>query len=189
MGLYKRVRLARYLATAVLYYHATPWLNKAWRSDDVHFFGSHDSLLQQEHVLPYMSTSIRASNSSTQSQPRSSDYHYIIRNPVLFGLGVMFLELAYQAPLRTLQQPVDLKKGETQGFADYFTAHRLADHSYCMVSPRFKIIIKKCLHCDFGHDSDFTSPALQEAFYHDVIGGLEKLEKALRGMQLDDLEL
>lgn len=188
MGLYERVRLARYLATAVLYYHATPWLNKAWRSDDVHFFGGHDSLLQQEHLLPYMSTSIRASNSSMQSQPRSSDYHHIIRNPVLFGLGVMFLELAYQAPLRTFQQPVDLEKGETQGFADYFTAHRLVDHSYRMVSKSFKIIIKKCLHCDFGHDSDFTSPALQEAFYHDVIGGLENLEKVFQELQLDDLE-
>ncbi|KAJ6144078.1 hypothetical protein N7471_003531 [Penicillium samsonianum] len=189
MGLYERVRLARYLATAVLYYHSTPWLNKAWRSDDVQFFGYHDSLLQQaQHVLPYMTTSIRAPNSSMRSHPRSSDYHHIIRNPVLFGLGVMFLELAYQAPLRTLQQPVDLKKGETQGFADYFTAHRLVDDSYRMVSKSFKIIINKCLHCDFGHDSDFASPALQEAFYRDVITGLENLEKVFRELQLDDLE-
>jgi hypothetical protein len=28
MGTYERVRLARYLATAVLYYHATPWVRK-----------------------------------------------------------------------------------------------------------------------------------------------------------------
>ncbi|KAJ5496246.1 hypothetical protein N7463_008233 [Penicillium fimorum] len=189
MGLYERVRLAKYLATAVLYYHATPWLNKAWRSDDVRFFGYHDSLLQQaQHVLPYMTTSIQAPNSSVNSQHQSSEYHHIIRNPVLFGLGVMFLELAYQAPLRALQQPVDLGKGETQGFADYFTAHRLVDHTYRMVSKSFKIIISKCLHCDFGHDSDFASPALQEAFYYDVVMGLENLEKVFRELQLDDLD-
>ncbi|KAL4897872.1 purine and uridine phosphorylase [Aspergillus ambiguus] len=188
MGLYERVRLARHLAMAVLYYHATPWLNKAWRSDDVHFLGGRDSLLRHpQQVLPYMSTSIRTS-SSIQSQNQSPEYHHIIRNPVLFGLGVMFLELAYQAPLRTLQQPIDLQKGETQGFADYFTAHRLVDHSYRMVSKSFKMIIKKCLHCDFGHDSDFSSPALQEAFYHDVVAGLEKLEEIFRELQIDDPE-
>ncbi|PWY78491.1 purine and uridine phosphorylase [Aspergillus sclerotioniger CBS 115572] len=187
MGLYECVRLARYLATAVLYYHATPWLRKAWRSDDVQFFGAPDSLLQQpQNILPYMSTSIRASNSSMQSQSQPSEYQHIIRNPVLFGLGVMLLELAYQAPLRNLQQPVDLMKGETPGFADYFTAHRLVDYSCRKVSKSFRMIIKKCLHCDFGHDSDFTSPALQEAFFHDVIGGLENLEKVFQELQPDD---
>ncbi|KAJ5531313.1 hypothetical protein N7527_004706 [Penicillium freii] len=189
MGLYERVRLARYLATAVLYYHSTPWLSKAWRSDDVQFFGSHDSLLQDaQDVLPYMTTSVRSQNSSLKSRPRSSDYHLFIRNPVIFGLGVMFLELAYQAPLRVLQQPVDLEKGETRGFADYFTAHRLLEDSYRMVSKSFKVIINKCLHCDFGHDSDFASPALQEAFYRDVVTGLENLEKVFRELQLDDPE-
>lgn len=189
MGLYERVRLARYLATAVLYYHSTPWLNKAWRSDDVQFFGPHDSLLKEaQNVLPYMTTSVQSQNSSMKSHAGPSDYHLFIRNPVLFGLGVMFLELAYQAPLRVLQQPVDLEKGETQGFTDYFTAHRLVDDSYRMVSKSFKVIINKCLHCDFGHDSDFASPALQEAFYRDVVTGLENLERVFRELQLDDLE-
>lgn len=172
MGLYERVQLARYLATAVLYYHSAPWFNKAWCSDDVQLFGPHDSLLKEaQDVLPYMTTSVRSRNSSMKSQPRSSDYHLFIRNPVLFGLGVMFLE-----------------KGETQGFTDYFTAHRLVDDSYRMVSKSFKVIINKCLHCDFGHDSDFASPALQEAFYRDVVTGLENLERVFRELQLDDLE-
>ncbi|KAJ5332787.1 uncharacterized protein N7506_006570 [Penicillium brevicompactum] len=189
MGQYERVRLAKNLATAFLYYHSTPWLNETWRSEDVQFFGPCDSLLHQaHHVLPYMTTSIRAVGSSINAQRRSSDYTHI-RNPVLFGLGVMLLELAYQAPLRTLQQPVDLEKGETQGFADWFTAHRLVDQSYRMVSKSYKTIIKKCLYCDFGHDSDFASPALQEAFYHDVITGLENLERIFRELQLDDPEI
>lgn len=189
MGLYERVRLAKNLATAILYYHSTPWLDGTWHSDDVQFFGHHDSLLQQAHrVLPYMTASIRAAGFSKKARHRSSDYTHIIRNPVLFGLGVMLLELAYQAPLRTLQKPIDLEKGETQGFADYFTAHRLVDRSYRMVSKSYKTIISKCLHCDFGHDSDFASPALQEAFYHDVINGLENLEEVFRELQLDDPE-
>ena len=42
MGTYERVRLVRYLATAVLYYYSTPWLKKAWSSDDVYFFNDFD---------------------------------------------------------------------------------------------------------------------------------------------------
>jgi hypothetical protein len=189
MGLYERVRLARHLAIAVLYYHATPWLKETWRSDKIHSFGSQESLLlRPQEVMLYMTTTIQASTSA-QSSARSSDHHFFIRNPVLFGLGIMLLELAYQAPLETLQQPEDLQKGETPGFVEYFTAHRLAkDSDRKMSSRKFKDIVNQCLHCDFAHGNDFGSPALQEAFYHDVIIGLEKLETILKSLQLDDLE-
>ncbi|KAJ5099348.1 purine and uridine phosphorylase, partial [Penicillium argentinense] len=189
MGIYECVRLAKYLATAVLYYHATPWLKKAWRSNDVQFFGGHDSLLQQtQRALPYITTSIQASNSIDSTHPKSFVYHHLIRNPVLFGLGIMFIELIHQAPIATLEEPIDLVKGETQDFVEYFTADRLVGHSNQIVSKSFREIIRKCLHCDFGHDSDFSSPALQEAFYHDVIAGLENLEKLFKELQLDDVK-
>ncbi|KAJ5667317.1 hypothetical protein N7507_003181 [Penicillium longicatenatum] len=181
MSFYEQIRLCRYLATAVLYYHATPWLKKTWRSDDIHFFGDGSSLQPMpENLLNIaMATSVQREDVPIERQPQASNYHHVVRNPVLFGLGVMFLELAYEAPLKALQKPIDLEKGDMQGFADYFTAHRVAD-SNRKVTGSFKAIIKKCLHCDFGHDSDFTSSGLQEAFYHDVIGGLEKLEIKLQ---------
>lgn len=189
MGLYERVRLAKHLAIAVLYYYATPWLKETLRSDKIYSFESQESLLlRPQQVMLYMTTTIQASTSA-QSSPRSSDHQFFIRNPVLFGLGIMLLELAYQAPLETLQQPEDLQKGETPGFVEYFTAHRLAkDSDRKMSSRRFKDIVNQCLHCDFAHGSDFGSLALQEAFYHDVIIGLEKLETTLKSLQLDDLE-
>lgn len=186
MGTYERVRLARYLATAVLYYHATPWLEKAWSSDDVYFFNDFDiSLQQRQQILPYMTASVQGPTSSTLSQPQSPDYHHIIHNPVLFGLGVMFLELAFQAPLRALQRPVDLERGKTPGFADYFTAHRVVEQSHSKVSTSFKKIIRQCLRCDFGQGSDFTTAGLQQAFYKDVIAVLEDLEELFRDLQIE----
>ncbi|KAJ5661028.1 uncharacterized protein N7484_000400 [Penicillium longicatenatum] len=181
MSFYEQIRLCRYLATAVLYYHATPWLKKPWRSDDIHFFGDGSSLQPMpDNLLNIaMATSVQREDVPIERQPQASNYHHVVRNPVLFGLGVMFLELAYEAPLKALQKPIDLEKGDMQGFADYFTAHRVAD-SNRKVTGSFKAIIKKCLHCDFGHDSDFTSSGLQEAFYHDVIGSLEQLEIKLQ---------
>ncbi|KAJ5224112.1 hypothetical protein N7468_008654 [Penicillium chermesinum] len=186
MSQYRRIQLAKYLATAVLCYHATPWLNTAWRSDDVRFLGGPESLLQKAScTLPYMVTSVQASSqSSSPSHP--SELHYIVRNRVLFGLGVMFLELAYQTPLQKLRLPIDLERGQTPELAEYFTARRVVDQSASMMGGRFKRMIKKCLYCDFGHDSDFTSPALQQAFYNDIIGGLEDLEEKFRELQLDE---
>ncbi|KAJ5621360.1 hypothetical protein N7528_006143 [Penicillium herquei] len=180
MSQYERVRLAKYLATAVLYYHATPWLNRAWRSEDVHLFGSlGPSIEQPQHVLAYMTSSV-----STESQSVSPGYHCFVRNPVLFGLGVMLLEVAFQAPLTTLQQPVDFKGGESD-FAEYFTAKRVVEFSHVQINKGFQDVIKKCLYCDFGHDNDFASPALQQAFYNNVITVLDNLEERFRELQLD----
>ncbi|KAJ5704249.1 hypothetical protein N7493_011387 [Penicillium malachiteum] len=61
------------------------------------------------------------------------------------------------------------KKGGTAGFADYFTAQRLVDLAGRRTTKDFRDIIKECLYCNFGHDNDFTSPSLQEAFYRGVI--------------------
>ncbi|KAJ5647164.1 hypothetical protein N7490_003536 [Penicillium lividum] len=183
MSLYERVRLSRYLATAVLYYHATPWLQKGWCSDNIHFFGRgsqtqghSDNLLSMA-----MATSVHLADPPAASQSRLDNPDHIIRNPVLFGLGVILPSGLYRIRLTSTG-------GGTKGFADYFTAQRLADGSYRKVSISFKSIIKKCLHCDFGHGSDFTSPALQQAFYDDVIGGLERLEGIFEDLQLDDRE-
>nr|XP_001397435.2 hypothetical protein ANI_1_1438144 [Aspergillus niger CBS 513.88] len=186
MGPYECVQLAKYLATAVLYYHATPWLQKAWRSNDVHFLGDHESLLQQtRQALPYITTSIQASASVDSTNTESFVYRQLIRNPVLFGLGIMFIELTHQVPITALEEHVDQVKGGTRDFVEYFTADRLVTHSNQIVSNGFREIIRKCLHCDFGHNSDFSSPALQEAFHRDVIVGLENLERRLRDLQLN----
>ncbi|KAL2828864.1 hypothetical protein BJY01DRAFT_255211 [Aspergillus pseudoustus] len=187
LGPYDRVRLAKYLATAVLYYHTTPWLNRHWRSEDVRFFGKAEDgalLLRSPEALPYISACVQATNPEHRNHV-PSEYDLIVRNPVVFGLGVMLLELAYQAPFDDLKQDIDFRQG-TVSFPNYVAAKRLAEDVNVHISASFKKIVKKCLDCDFGHDTDFQSPALQDAFYYQVIGGLEEIEKKLQRLQLDE---
>lgn len=99
---------------------------------------------------------------------------------------MMLLEIAFEAPFRTLQQTVDLRKGDTPGYADFVTAQRLVSLAGRRTTKDFRDVIKKCLYCDFGHDNDFASPALQEAFYRGVITELERLEKLFQELQIDD---
>ncbi|KAL3468895.1 hypothetical protein BJX99DRAFT_242540 [Aspergillus californicus] len=190
LGLYDRVRLAKYLATAVLYYHTTPWLSGAWRSEDVRFFvkgdGDSDShILPSPETLPYISCCVRASMGAPNPHPSSSDCDLIVRNPVIFSLGVMLLELAYQAQFNDLKNEIDLAQGSLP-FANYFAAKRLAEDVNVHISANFKKIVKKCIDCDFGHDSNFQSSALQDAFHEQVIGGLDEIERKLHRLQLDD---
>ncbi|KAF9882693.1 hypothetical protein FE257_005520 [Aspergillus nanangensis] len=185
LGLYDRVRLAKYLATAVLYYHTSPWLNRHWRSKDVRFFGKEEDaaqLFRSPEALPYISACVQVPNPERGNHV-PSEYDLIIRNPVVFGLGVMLLELAYQAPFDNLKQGIDFGQG-TVSFPNYVAAKRLAGDVNVHISASFKKIVKKCLDCDFGYDTDFQSPALQDAFYYQVIGGLEEIEKKLQQLQL-----
>ncbi|KAL4744849.1 hypothetical protein BDW72DRAFT_208684 [Aspergillus terricola var. indicus] len=187
LGAYDRVRLAKYLATAVLYYHTTPWLNRHWRSEDVRFFGNAKDgslLLRSPEALPYISACVHVTTPE-RGNHLQSEYDLIVRNPVIFGLGVMLLELAYQAPFDDLKQEVDFRQGPVS-FPNYVAAKRLAENVNVHISASFKRIVKKCLDCDFGHDTDFQSPALQDAFYYQVVGGLEEIEKKLQRLQLDE---
>lgn len=178
MSLYERVRLAKHLAIAVLCYHSTPWLNRAWRSEDVHLFHNRDSTIQHpQHAIPYMMSSI-----SAESQPVSPGYHRFVQNPVLFGLGVIFLEIAFQAPIAALRRSIDLEGGDSD-FVEYFTARRVAKICNGKISKSFKEVITRCLYCKFGHDSDFKSLAFQRDFYNDVIVVLDGLEHVFRDLQ------
>jgi hypothetical protein len=177
LNIYACIRLARYLATAVLYYHATPWLDKPWHSDDIYFLDSTSGnyLLQRTHIPPYFITSIPHTN-------RSRKRKYLSRNPVLFKLAVMFLELAYQAPFSALYDPHESQQDDSQLVLEYDTARRLADASNTKICAGFQQIIEKCLYCDFGEGDNFKSIALQHAFHRDIIGGLEYLEGVLRNL-------
>ncbi|KAJ5368810.1 uncharacterized protein N7496_008570 [Penicillium cataractarum] len=133
---------------------------------------------QSQHIIPYMTSSV-----SSESQQASPGYHRFIRNPVLFGLGVMFLELAFQTPIASMIESIDLQEGGDSDFVEYFTARRVVEKSHAKISKSFRDVTKRCLYCDFGHDSDFKSPALQQAFYNNVITVLDGLEDVYRDLQ------
>ena len=185
---YERLRLAKSLATAVLQYHATPWLKTSWRSDDIFFFGlDEDLVLERASALskPHLNVKVKGPNgqlsrSSTFPQPS------IISNPVLFGLGIVLLEIAFSSTLRSLQQSDDLEDGQETKYTEFFTAKRLVSSIGREMGSTYGTIVKKCLHCDFGCGDDLNDPKLQAGFYRDVVCELDTLEKKFRALQLGD---
>lgn len=187
-SLYDRLHLARTLAIAVLQYHATPWLTASWCSDDVYFFGAED--LSSAYAMPDLSSphlNVKVKGPDGQlSRASTFPPHTLARNPLLFSLGVVLLELAYSSALETLQRPIDLENGHEKRYTEFFVARRLAKARSSDLGTTYHKIAERLVECDFGCGTDLGESELQAAFHKDVICPLEKLEKKLHQFHLDD---
>ena len=193
----ERLRIARLLATAVLHFHKTPWLQDSWQSGDVMFFGIED-ILQHKHEprrnhrrvaerddppVPYLNSQVVVSDNERRP-PHPLLTRSLAPCQTLFRLGVMMLELAHKAPLRTLQQPCDFEDGNEARYSEFFAARRLGELIDSSMGGTYGKIVRQCLQCDFGRGSDFGDPKLQAVFHEEVICELQKLEVGFRNLQL-----
>lgn len=187
LPLHERIGLAKLLSTAVLQFHATSWLGGRWRSEDVFSFYIDPSTRGVKEFksfnAPYINVSVKGINGPLSRVPTFPETRSFIQNPLLFDLGVMLLELAFQMPLRQLQKPIDLENGQENMHTEFFTAKRLC-RSTTQLGLRYKEVARKCIHCDFGRGDDLNKPKLQEAFYREIICELDKLEGEFRRLQL-----
>ena len=182
---YQRLCIGRLLACAVLQYYATPWLTETWRSEDILFFGLETSNTTSNtfSAAPCLNVRVRAFNNRVIESTTTS--HSLIRNQLLFRLGVVLLELAYKAPLPTLQQPCDLEVGKAAQYSEFFTARRLGELVGAKMGRPYGKIVRQCLECDFGQGHhDLSDVQLQSAVYNDIVCELQRLEDGLRSLQI-----
>lgn len=180
-----RVQIAKHLSLAVLQFQATPWLERPWNSGEVSVFGLPSEAptgTNTDMNGPFLDVSIKNSL-APPTRSASVPSRILIRNRLLFSLGVMMLELAFQQPLTELRRSQDLDQHQDQN-TDYFTADRIRHQASAYLGPRYAEVARKCIQCDFGHGSDLNEVKLQEGFYQDVICELEALEKTFRDFRL-----
>ena len=184
--LYERIRLAKNLAIAVLQYHDTPWLGASWRSEDVYFF----DVLEENptpkvlNLTPHLNVKVEGPDRQL-SRAENCSIRSFVRNPLLFSLGIVLLEIAHFSDLQKLQQPSDLEKDQEDQYTEFFVARRLAKQADTHMGHRYHSIVERLIECGFGCGSDLNDKKLQIAFYSDVIYPLENLEQDLRRLQLD----
>lgn len=185
----KIFRLAGQLASAVLQFHATSMLKKSWRSNDVVFFGkgSESASITSPHLQVHVVDSASRSDNLIAQQEKLPKRDVFIRNPYLFNLGVVLIELAYQAPISSLRQESDLINSQDDKHADFFAAIRLSETMATSLGPAYAKMVRKCLWCDFGEGvTDLGDPALQASVYTNIVCELDRLEKGFAKLQLAD---
>ncbi|RYP71835.1 hypothetical protein DL771_004547 [Monosporascus sp. 5C6A] len=191
--------LASSLACAVLQYHSTPWLPETWQSSHVRFFGVAD-LLQNSTDLcltpPYFKVEFPKLDKGKDldltppprqrcAEPGNVVSTGIARNEVLFRFGIVLLELGYSKPWSRLRQPV-LNKLPLKKQTDFHAAEKLAQTPFLRdkMGPRYHIIVRKCLGCDFGlGENDLENEELQGAFLLDVVNALQCTERRLKDLE------
>jgi hypothetical protein len=185
----KIFRLAGQLASTVLQFHATLMLKKSWRSNDIVFFGKglESASITSPHLQVHVVKSASRSDNLIVQQEKLPKRGVFIRNPYLFDLGVVLLELAYQAPISSLRQESNLVNGQDDKHADFFAAIRLSETMATSLGPAYAKMVRKCLWCDFGEGvTDLSDPALQTSVYTNVVCELDRLEKSFAKLQLAD---
>lgn len=183
---YERVHLAKSLAIGVLQYHATPWLQMDWRSEDIYFFDLDTDATSLDRLnslsVPYLNVSVKNLDTAPS---RAATYPppHLPPNMLLFSLGVVLLEIAYNATLESLTRQKD-REHDDDRYTQFFVAKRLAGLVSKEMGIRYKRIVEKCLGCHFASGSDLDDEGLQLEFHNDVVKELEEIELEFRGLQL-----
>lgn len=183
---YEKLRFAKSLAMAVLQYHATPWLKMAWRSEDIFFFDHNEQSVPEGKLhltAPHVNVKVKGPDGQL-SRSSTSAARSPVRNPLLFGLGIVLIEIANTATLEGLRQPSDLENGQENQYTEYYVAKRLASSLGRDMGASYAKIVKKLLYCDFGCGDDLNDPELQTRLHKDVVCELDELERGFRSLQL-----
>ena len=100
------------------------------------------------------------------------------RNPVLFSLGVVLLEIGHGTSLTSLKLPCDSAYGQCH--SDFFTARRLAMKKRTVMGAIYNDIVEQVVESAFPHGDDLNDPVFQASFYNDVISTLDELGQGFR---------
>ncbi|KAF2468960.1 uncharacterized protein BDR25DRAFT_344152 [Lindgomyces ingoldianus] len=170
-GIKEKCTLALTLASAVLQLHNTPWLAENWSMKDIHIMNNaQPSLLTDQ---PYICKNFASTTPLPQTQHKRSR---VVKNSVVFALGIALLEISYGKPLSAFETQDDLDDHENRNpLTEYFVADRLAEKIHVRELRNYADATRRCVHCIFDssvyslEDDDF-----RERFYQGVIVPLQQ---------------
>ncbi|KAI0101745.1 hypothetical protein GGR51DRAFT_529213 [Nemania sp. FL0031] len=170
--------MAKAIVATILQFHSTPWLKSWWTMKDIHYL-SNDiemaSVLSTLHFGIAMGRKYKQVCEQAEVEPptqqvsESSEPSQHVRNPVLHNLGVCLLQIDRWVQLDP--NAVD-------------EIHKLALQR-SRLGPKYRDLVQKCLHCDFGVGNDLLKEPLHNAIVDQIMGELESM---VSGLKIDDDE-
>lgn len=165
----QKLRLARLLSLAVLRFHSTPWLSESWSSNDVFSFDKDDALFESPCVNAHLSST----QSNAPINHPGSNASSLATNEFLFNLGVVLIELGYDAPIESLNQAGHLQSGASGQVAEFMAARRLGASVHKKLNMTYGRLVEKCLNCNFGVATNLDDTELQSAVIVHVVNQLD----------------
>lgn len=188
----KRI-LAVILATALLPFLETPWVQPSFNHSKIQFFQPlHDGelpnitkpFLAMEQV-PIISAN-KMNTGSGQTEPASSK-HMVHPNASVLALGILLCELHYCTPIESWQNDTETARNVN---TDYYTSLDLLKSLEVDAGVDYYLATKACLQWEYfpaGELASFESASVQRLFYQNVVKRLEsEIFKSWR-LRLEDL--
>ncbi|PTB62072.1 subtilisin-like protein [Trichoderma citrinoviride] len=171
----KRI-LAVILATALLPFLETPWLQPSFNHSNILFVEPLQEgelpditkpFLAMEHI-PIISARKTDSGGSTDSSK-----HMVHPNATVLALGILLCELHYCTPVELMQKdPPEARNVNS----DYYTSLDMLKSLEVDAGVDYYLATKACLQWEYyppGQQADFESVDVQRLFYQNVIKRLE----------------
>ena len=143
-----RLQLAIILSSSLLQLHSTPWLQDLWTTKDIVFRLCCGDLDGEAVVQPYVSQTFPGATSYEPRHPPP-----MVRNAALYALGKVLIQLVENKPLINDEgSTVTLAGGSSD--PEQESAARLERTIYRKAGRTWADVIRRCLYCDFGTDTD-----------------------------------
>ena len=184
ISLPEKLILAKFLARAVLQFHSTPWINSNWGSQDIVFLGI-KGIAQDSPRKPFLRTNVKTPNDEKNppaalppivNDPQQEHLRSAVHSQILWSLGIMLIELAYDSPLEDLQTSADHPGGP---HLLYGTATRLADGLWRRLGPKYANAAKLCLNSGLGAFTQLDNLGTQARFFNEVVHILDACAEAI----------
>jgi hypothetical protein len=176
-----RLELAIRLSTAVLQLYDSPWLATNWSNRDIFVLQKDQDVDRLALTQPY----VRGSFAGNEPQGIPPSTWMPIRNPTLFALGVILIELYYNRPLSSLQIDQDRPQGPAASLDDqarFVTAYRVLEKRLKSDAFGWEIeyanVVRRCLYCPFDlQETTFEKDDFLNAVYANVVISLKSILK------------
>ncbi|KAI1178589.1 hypothetical protein F4777DRAFT_77819 [Nemania sp. FL0916] len=188
----KRI-LAVILATALLPFLETPWVQPSFNHSKIQFFqplqdGELPNItkpfLAMEQAPIISASKMGARNDQAES---ATSKHMVHPNASVLALGILLCELHYCTPVESWQQDAETTRNVN---ADYYTSLDILKNLEVDAGVDYYLATKACLQWEYfpaGQLTSFESASVQRLFYQNVIKRLEsEIFKSWR-LRLEDL--
>lgn len=172
----KRI-LAVTLATALLPFLETPWVQPSFNHSNIHFIQPIQQGELPDITKPFLALEkapiISARKTNTEDDPNESQKHMVHPNASVLALGILLCELQYCRPIGSWQTDNETVRNIN---ADYYTSLDILQDLEANAGIDYYLAAKACLKWEYyptGELTTFESNSVQRLFYQNVIKRLE----------------
>ncbi|KAF5861265.1 hypothetical protein ETB97_000457 [Aspergillus alliaceus] len=185
----KRI-LAVTLATALLPFLETPWLQPSFNHSKIQFYEPLQGGELPDITKPFLAMEhipiISARNGDTGVSSGNSK-HMVHPNASVLALGILLCELHYCTPVELMQKDSYAARNVN---TDYYTSLEMLKTLEVDAGVDYYLATKACLQWEYyppGQQADFESVSVQRLFYQNVVKRLEAEIFKSWGLRLENL--